>query len=283
MAKVGLVLSGGMVKGAYQIGVLKALQKYICSEDISYVSSSSIGTLGAYSYLQNKLGLYEELWLDNESFNIRSFMRSAVKRSNILDKVSVLVEDHKPIEKEFFTTCLDLTKMHLDYINLNKVNPNQIADYLKASISFVPLFKAIEIGNSKYLDGAVIDNIPVVPLTNYDFDYAIVVHFDKKNYIYQNLENKNVIEINFNTNTSIAKSLSFDTESSKDMITKGYVTADEIFSFVFEKGTQNLECITDRIRFLNASSDKERYNMSGDIAVDRMNHFAKKFVRYNLK
>ena len=35
MVKIGLVLSGGMVKGAYQIGVLKAIQEFIKKETLS--------------------------------------------------------------------------------------------------------------------------------------------------------------------------------------------------------------------------------------------------------
>ncbi|MDO4282092.1 MAG: patatin-like phospholipase family protein [Clostridia bacterium] len=283
MAKIGLVLSGGMVKGAYQIGVLKALKKYVKKEDITYVSASSVGSLAAYSYISDRLEIFEELWMDNESFNIRNFLRSAVKRSNILDKVSKLVAENEKIDKDFFITCLNITKMKLDYINLNGIKANELEKYLKAAISFIPVFKSIEINGSKYLDGAIIDNIPVLPLSDQEYDYLIVVHFDKNQYIYQNLNNKNIIELNFNINSSISSSLSFDMESSKDMITSGYCVADDVFSRVFKYGIDNLEYISECIRDINNNAEKERYNMSGDMAVDRLNNVAKKLIRYNLK
>lgn len=283
MAKIGLVLSGGMVKGAYQIGVLKALKNYVTSADITYVSASSVGTLSAYSYMCDKIDLFENLWLDNESFNIRTFLRSTVKRSNILDKVSELVEEESNINKDFFITCLNSTNMKLDYINLNGVNPYKIEKYLKAAISFIPVFKSIEIDGCKYLDGAIIDNIPVLPLCNREYDYLIVVHFDKNKYIYQNLDNKNIIELNFNVNSSLSSSLAFDTESSRNMITTGYNIADEVFSYVFKYGVDELDYILECISNINKSSEKRKYNMSGDIAVDRLNSIAKKIIKCNLK
>lgn len=285
MAKIGLVLSGGMVKGAYQIGVLKALKKYVKKEDITYISASSVGTLAAYSYMCDRLDFFEELWMNNESFNMMNFLRSTVRRSNILDKVSELVSKNQKIEKDFFITCLNYSKMKLDYINLNNINPDKLEKYLKAAISFIPVFKPIEVDGLKYFDGAIVDNIPVLPLSQKDYDYLIVVHFDKNKYVYQNLENKNIIEINFNVNTSIRSSLSYDANSAKHMISDGYDVADEIFSNIFKHGIDKVDYISDFIKDVNINSnyEKERYNMSGDIAVDRLNSIAKKLIRYNLK
>ena len=283
MAKVGLVLSGGMVKGAYQIGVLKSLRKYINADSIECISTASIGTLAGYAYLSDKLDIYEKLWLENESFNMRTFLRSTIKRSVILDKVSLLVDNNATISKDFFTALINMNKMSLDYTNLKSVDKNLLNSYFKASISFVPVFKTIEINKINYLDGALVDNIPVIPISKYDLDYIIIVHFDKNKYVYSDLKNKNVIEINFNTKTSISKSLSFDSESSQDMIQRGYAKAEEIFSDVFKKGTDNLKYIEERIENLNKNKIKEKYNMSGDIIVDRINKVAKKLVKHNMK
>lgn len=283
MAKIGLVLSGGMVKGAYQIGVLKALNKYVGIEDIAYISASSVGTLAAYSYLSDRLGFFESLWMNNESFNMMNFLRSTVKRSNMLDKVSELILSEDNINKDFYITCLNATKMKLEYINLNGFKANKIEKYLKAAISFIPVFKPIDINGHKYLDGAIIDNIPVLPLSDKDYDYVIVIHFDKNKYVYQNLKNKNIIEINFNVNSSIKSSLSFDAKSSKQMIDTGYIVADEIFSNIFKYGPDKIDYISSYIDKINLSLNKEKYNMSGDIAVDRLNNIAKKLIRYNIK
>ena len=42
---IGLVLSGGMAKGAYQVGALKAINELFPKGSIKYISASSIGVL----------------------------------------------------------------------------------------------------------------------------------------------------------------------------------------------------------------------------------------------
>ena len=47
---VGLVLSGGGAKGAYQIGMLRALEELGISRQISVISGTSIGAFNALAY-----------------------------------------------------------------------------------------------------------------------------------------------------------------------------------------------------------------------------------------
>lgn len=55
MKHIGLVLSGGMGKGAYQIGALTALNEFFYPSDFEYVSAASIGVLNTYAYLTGNL------------------------------------------------------------------------------------------------------------------------------------------------------------------------------------------------------------------------------------
>ena len=45
---IGLVLSGGMGKGAYQIGALTAIDEFFNPSEFEYVSAASIGVLNMY-------------------------------------------------------------------------------------------------------------------------------------------------------------------------------------------------------------------------------------------
>ena len=47
---IGLVLSGGMAKGAYQVGALTAIKEIIPDGNIKYISASSVGALNSYAY-----------------------------------------------------------------------------------------------------------------------------------------------------------------------------------------------------------------------------------------
>ena len=57
----GLVLGGGGAKGAYQVGVMKALQEY--GIKISAISGSSIGAINGLFYLTCDIGTIEKEWL----------------------------------------------------------------------------------------------------------------------------------------------------------------------------------------------------------------------------
>ena len=48
--KIGLILSGGIAKGAYQVGVLRAVEEFFSLDEISYISAASVGALNAAAY-----------------------------------------------------------------------------------------------------------------------------------------------------------------------------------------------------------------------------------------
>ena len=54
--KIGLVLAGGGARGAYQIGIWKALRELNIDKHISVVSGTSIGALNAILFMQGDLG-----------------------------------------------------------------------------------------------------------------------------------------------------------------------------------------------------------------------------------
>ena len=60
--KIGLVLGGGGGKGAYQIGVWKALREYKVDKYITYVSGTSIGSLNSLLFLGGDLDKAIHVW-----------------------------------------------------------------------------------------------------------------------------------------------------------------------------------------------------------------------------
>jgi predicted acylesterase/phospholipase RssA len=58
--KVGLVLGGGGVRGAYQVGAIKALYELGFKCDI--VTGTSVGALNALLVAQENIDLLEEVW-----------------------------------------------------------------------------------------------------------------------------------------------------------------------------------------------------------------------------
>ena len=62
--KIGLVFAGGGGKGAYHIGVWKALREYGIDKNITAVAGTSVGALNAALLAHGDYGLAEDVWLN---------------------------------------------------------------------------------------------------------------------------------------------------------------------------------------------------------------------------
>ena len=67
---IGLVLSGGMAKGAYQIGALKAILNFLPIDEIKYISCASVGTLNGYAFAVNKLEHAEKIGFGSRNYRL---------------------------------------------------------------------------------------------------------------------------------------------------------------------------------------------------------------------
>jgi predicted acylesterase/phospholipase RssA len=291
MASIGLVLSGGMAKGAYQVGVLKALTEFAANvngngnnnnKNQIYISASSVGSLNAYAYSVNKLHIAEKMWLDLNLDGIRSMFKIFARTPYIYTAIDSLTDGSNSIENHFYISCLNITnitKAKLSYINLYEAERHKIKEYLKASIALPVFSKAVEISNAKYFDGALIDNIPIFPLMKHHLDYIIVVYFDSNSYTFENeyFDNK-LIKINFLDDKFTKNTFSFDKKSISKMITAGYERSSTIFDMIFKNGTDDLDYIYEKICFLNMLKKGKELRITGDIVLNNINKFLKKFV-----
>lgn len=279
MAKIGLVLSGGMAKGAYQMGVLKAIEEFFDEDSIKYISAASIGSLNAYAYTTNKLEKAEDIWLDLKVDGINSFIKTFIRKPYIFNIIDSLVEDNDFIRIPFYTSCFNITGETINYIQLQDKDIQEVKDYLKASISLPVFAKPQEIEGVKYFDGALIDNIPVSPLMDHDLDYILVVHFDNKSYSFENEDfDSKLVKINFLDERIIKNTISFDKESIEDMIREGYEKSMETFNIVFKNGLDDLDYIYNEIKIRNSQGSKERFRLTGDVALSNINRMMKRIV-----
>jgi len=65
----GLVLSGGGAKGAYEVGVWKALDDYGITEEIKVISGSSVGALNAALFASTDTKTAEALWREEVGYS----------------------------------------------------------------------------------------------------------------------------------------------------------------------------------------------------------------------
>ncbi|MCL2634129.1 MAG: patatin-like phospholipase family protein [Oscillospiraceae bacterium] len=286
MPNVGIVLSGGFAKGAYQIGVLKAVEEYFGKGDnnsIKYVSASSVGVLNAYAFMQGRTDVAEKIWLSLKCNGYRSFV-NLYKRGLFMDSIvnAVSADTRKP-PPFLYAACFNVTKLKLNYINFKTVKPREVRDYLHASVRLPVFSKAVEIGGNKYFDGALVDNIPVRPIMKHPLDYAIVIHFDNANYIFENdYFDSRLIKINFLGDSMVKNSLDFDRNSIAYMIKSGYEESKTLFDIIFSNGIDDLEYIYRKIEFLNGirgrGGIKPQSRLTGDVVVNNINKVLKKVI-----
>lgn len=187
MEKRALVLGGGGSKGAYEIGVWKALDELNQSFDL--VTGTSIGALIGAMYVQHDYKRCLELWskLDvdqvikggvNVDMDIELLMSQKNKYLTLLESyvknkgadISPFLElIHKMFDKEkFFSSPIDYACMT---VCLNKPGPvpfykqnmdhEKAEEYLLASASCFPAFPLKKIDNDYYVDGGYHDNVPI--------------------------------------------------------------------------------------------------------------------------
>ena len=170
----GLALGGGGSRGAYEIGVLKALDEM--NIEIGAITGTSIGAVNAAGYLMGDLTLVENIWrsLDKDAMikfkdlNIPEIIRNKGFDFDTLMKVlrEVIKEDvirKNPIDLGIVT--YNLTQKEPVIVFKEDIPEGQLIDYVAASANH-PTFQRMIIDGNEYVDGAVYDNIPIQPLYN---------------------------------------------------------------------------------------------------------------------
>ena len=177
--KLGVVLSGGGSKGAYEIGVWKALRKLNVKYDI--VTGTSVGALNAALMTQKTFHSALNLWQNLEFEDVLDETIDTSKKGNVLkayakgirnggmkiNKLENTVEEALNLKK-IYRSNIDMGIVTVKASNLKPIlltkkdiDPLDMKDYLIASASCYPAFKKKNIDNIEYIDGGVFDNLPI--------------------------------------------------------------------------------------------------------------------------
>ena len=193
----GLVLAGGGTKGAYEVGVWKALKELNIS--ITAIAGTSIGALNAALILQDDFEKMVDLYKTIEFDNIISMDKKIDKTKNIFNIKNLGILAAEYIEKgglennalrDTVNKYIDVDKIYNSPIDFGLVTSSikgesqelfkgdipkeKMVDYLLATACF-PIFKAQKIDNVEYYDGGLHDNIPINLLIKKGYKNIIVV------------------------------------------------------------------------------------------------------------
>jgi len=272
---IGLVVSGGMAKGAYEVGALQAISEYFRPEDFSVVSAASIGVLNAYAFCSGKLDNLPDMWRGLIPPDGKVFIRAAMKSDYLKYRIGELSAD-PVVCGRFFFPIFNMLSRNNCYIDITRREEAFRDAYLRAAVAFFPICKPVEICGNTYYDGALIDNIPICTMVKRKLDYIICLYFDKNDYKFESHKfDKKIIKISFyDEKEIIKKSIWFERDNIEQMIAKGYKKTKSVLDFVFMKGTDNVGEILGRIEELNMINQSGNVRLTGDIAIRNLNRLA---------
>lgn len=165
MYKTGIVLSGGGARGFAHLGVLKALnESNIFPEVISCVSAGSIvGVLYADGYSPDEiLALFEH----TDLYRMLRFYRpslgvlKAVGLRKLLTK-HLSVERIEDLSMPVIISATDFGSAATEYFT-----HGSIVDAVMASSAIPLVLKPYTINGKMYVDGGLMNNLPIEPLLN---------------------------------------------------------------------------------------------------------------------
>jgi NTE family protein len=160
---LGLVLSGGGARGFAHLGVAKALaEKGIKPDIISGVSAGSIA--GAFLASGMEPDEIFRLLKEQDFMKISQFKLS--KQGFIrLDGLKKQIKIHIPYRNiEDLPTPLIIAVCNLNKARMEYISNGPLADMVQASSSIPVLFSPVKMGEDLYVDGGVLDNLPIKPI-----------------------------------------------------------------------------------------------------------------------
>ncbi len=269
--KIGLVLAGGGGKGAYQIGVWKAFRELGVDKYIEGVSGTSIGALNAALFAQGSYPLAEAIWmeitrekilpLDNIEFftkGIKLFLGNKninfIKRftPKMLEQGSVsrqgleeIVDGKLDLAKvkhtslPIYAACTELPSIRTKYFKLNNLEEQDIKKVLFATSALPTFYECEQINCRKYIDGGMVDNVPVQPLYGEGCNVIFVVHLNREASIDKSkFPNARIIEITPSREQGgiLGGILDFSPESIRKRMVIGYEDTMNLFEPLLELG-----------------------------------------------
>ena len=162
MNNIGIALSGGGARGAAHIGVLQALNENDIFPD--HISGASAGALIGALYC-NGYSPLEILELSKEHSFLRIFKIGIMnQRLTDMSRLKKFLYNH--IEDEFeklnVSFYLSVTNLNSGKFEIKSSGP--LIDYIAASCAIPLVFHPLAINGNMYVDGGVLNNLPVEPL-----------------------------------------------------------------------------------------------------------------------
>lgn len=238
--KLGLCLTGGGAKGAFQAGVVYGLYERGFKFDV--ITGTSIGAINGYYIYTNNVNKLKEMWINIQSIdeNGIQIINNTVDNSVAINMLSTL-KDNSEIRNNFYVNYVQVenSKMKEVIVNVAKESKEQGLNSIKYS-SLLPFIsptcqnpseqfkKNLLSGmyNGYKLDGGIVNNTLLMPLIEENVDKIILIsmnkNFELPHYVKKVYNEKNVIIIKPNIEFNKTDTLNFTEEFCKTIFEQGY-------------------------------------------------------------
>jgi len=169
--KIGLVLSGGGIRGIAHLGVLQALSE--AGIKFNMISGTSAGSIVGALYAQG-IEPAEILKVFMKTHLYR-YIRPAFGAKGLisLDKIRTLLLEYFPHDSfEGLKIPTVITATNFNECKVTYFQSGELINPILASSAIPVFFKPIHIGGKIYIDGGILNNFPVEPLKS-ECDFII--------------------------------------------------------------------------------------------------------------
>ena len=211
MEEYGLILCGGGGRGAYQIGVWRALERLGLRRYITAVSGTSVGALNAALFASVSVSRAADIWSGIRPEDIADPAEAAGRafgtviglamsderlltaenagklvRSGLFSRKGMirLIEGNginsavTSAELPVFACCHNSAAGRAEYFDMRAFPPKTVTRLLTASSAIPAAFPMESIDGEGYRDGGLSDNIPVKPLYDIGYRRFIISYLD---------------------------------------------------------------------------------------------------------
>lgn len=163
--KTGLVLSGGGTRGFAHLGIIAALQeRHIFPDVISGVSAGAIvgAFIAAGKSPEEVLEIFKRGWFFQYT-KIHLPVDGLLKLDGVKEIIKKEIEADRieDLKLPFYICVSNLNKGTVEYRN-----SGPLGETVLASSSIPVLFAPVSLGRDVYVDGGLMDNIPIDPIKN---------------------------------------------------------------------------------------------------------------------
>ena len=283
--KVGIALSGGGIRGISHAGALKALEENEIPIDI--IGGTSSGSLVASLYALGYSPYYIYILFKRYAKSIVEFNStpiitgignfimnkkvciSGLKTGETLENCYNDIAKRKGISKIGEITKIPLVIPAVDikqakkYVFTNSIPKNcqdgtqyveniTVGKAVRASSSFPAIFCPCDFGEHKFLDGGILDNIPVLEVRKQGADKVIAINFKADDVD----ESSNMMDITMRTIDIMGNKISEESLKNSDYIVTistdktGFLEIeklDQCYKYGYEAVMQNIDEIKEKL------------------------------------